>query len=60
MTFTERKEQRTKHYMDNVFKKKLKDCPACSGNGYYDNTGSPPCESCNGTGKERNETYHHI
>lgn len=25
-------------------------CAACSGSGYYDNTGSPPCGSCNGTG----------
>jgi hypothetical protein len=25
-------------------------CAACSGSGYYDADGSPPCGSCNGTG----------
>ena len=25
-------------------------CSACSGSGYYDNTGSPPCGACDGTG----------
>ncbi len=27
-------------------------CTACSGSGYYDSDGSPPCGSCNGTGQE--------
>ena len=26
-------------------------CSACGGSGYYDNTGSPKCGSCNGTGR---------
>lgn len=25
-------------------------CTACSGSGYYDDDGSPPCGSCQGTG----------
>ena len=25
-------------------------CAACSGSGYYDITGSPPCGACGGTG----------
>lgn len=33
--------------------KKLIVCSACSGSGYYDNTGSPKCGCCNGTGKVR-------
>jgi hypothetical protein len=28
-------------------------CTACGGSGYYDNTGSPPCGSCNGTGERQ-------
>jgi hypothetical protein len=28
-------------------------CSACNGSGYYDNTGSPKCGCCNGTGKVR-------
>jgi len=27
-------------------------CSACNGTGRYDNTGSPPCGSCKGTGEE--------
>ena len=26
-------------------------CLACNGSGYYDHNGSPPCWSCEGTGK---------
>jgi len=26
-------------------------CNACSGSGYYDNDGSPPCGACGGRGK---------
>jgi DnaJ-class molecular chaperone len=29
-----------------------KDCSACGGYGRYDTFGSPPCGSCEGTGKE--------
>lgn len=28
-------------------------CIACDGSGYYDNTNSPKCSSCNGTGVEQ-------
>lgn len=30
----------------------MKECVACSGSGYYDNDGSPNCDSCKGTGKD--------
>jgi len=26
-------------------------CSACSGSGYYDHNGSPPCGACNGKGQ---------
>lgn len=29
------------------------DCIACNGSGHYDNTGSPKCSSCGGTGKKK-------
>ena len=32
---------------------KIKTCSACSGSGYYDNTGSPKCGACHGLGIER-------
>lgn len=28
-------------------------CLACAGSGHYDDTGSPKCGACNGTGKEK-------
>jgi hypothetical protein len=35
-------------------------CGACSGSGYYDNTGSPPCGCCEGTKytKEKGPKWH--
>lgn len=30
-------------------------CYACNGSGYYDNTGSPKCSSCGGTGKRKKQ-----
>ena len=30
--------------------RETKVCTACSGSGYYDVDGSPPCGACNGTG----------
>jgi len=48
-----RKQERTDLYMKYVYKNKLVTCTACNGSGCYDNTGSPKCSSCNGTGKER-------
>lgn len=45
-----------KSYKQRVSKKPVleKDtkCIACNGTGYYDNTGSPQCSACGGTGKE--------
>ncbi len=29
----------------------MKDCIACAGTGKYDHNGSPPCDSCSGTGR---------
>ena len=53
MTFHERKKVRTEHYNKYIKGWKLRECGACSGSGYYDHNGSPKCESCNGSGKER-------
>lgn len=56
MDFKERKQQRTDRYYKYEYKKKLKNCTACNGSGYYDNCINgriPKCSSCNGTGKER-------
>jgi DnaJ-class molecular chaperone len=55
-TFHERKAERKEYYEKYVFGHKLKECIACNGSGYYDNTGSPKCSSCNGTGKQRVKT----
>jgi len=51
--YHKRKLERTKYYLGNVFGWKLRDCVACNGSGIYDNTGSPKCGACDGTGKER-------
>lgn len=51
--FQDRKQERKEHYMKYVYGWKLRTCPACSGSGYYDTFGSPPCGACEGTGKER-------
>lgn len=34
-------------------------CYACNGSGYYDNTGSPKCGSCGGTGKREEKKASH-
>lgn len=34
-------------------------CIACNGSGYYDHNGSPPCGSCEGTGREKREGDKH-
>lgn len=52
-TFHERKAERAEYYRRFVHGLKLEKCVACNGSGYYDNTGSPPCSSCGGTGKTR-------
>lgn len=51
--FHKRKAERTKYYKEHIEGWRLRPCSACSGSGYYDNTGSPKCSSCSGTGKER-------
>ena len=53
MNFQERKAKRKEYYLQFIYKKKLIICIACNGSGHYDNTGSPKCSSCNGTGKVR-------
>ncbi len=52
MTFKERKQKRIEYFEKNIKGWKQRPCIACNGSGYYDNTGSPKCGSCNGTGKE--------
>jgi DnaJ-class molecular chaperone len=48
--YHKRKAERTKNYLEHVHGKKVSSCIACSGSGYYDHNGSPPCGECNGTG----------
>ena len=50
--YHKRKDERRKRFEASKGMK-LKTCPACSGSGHYDSTGSPKCASCNGTGKVR-------
>lgn len=52
-TWHERKKFRTEYFWKYVYKWKLRKCIACNGSGYYDNTSSPKCSACEGTGKER-------
>lgn len=56
MDYQERKEERRKQHA-REHGKKLVTCSACSGSGYYDHNGSPPCGGCGGTGKVRETTY---
>jgi len=46
-------EELADRYGYTIRKKPTKDnkCISCSGSGHYDSNGSPPCGSCNGTGK---------
>lgn len=53
MTFHERKKDRTEFYNRFIKGWRLKECTACNGSGLYDNTGSPFCGNCGGSGKER-------
>jgi len=46
-----RKAERTEYYYKYVYGWTLQTCTACSGSGYYDHNGSPPCGACDGTGK---------
>ena len=48
-----RKLLRSDYYNNYVKGWKHRDCLACNGSGYYDNTNSPKCSSCNGTGREK-------
>lgn len=51
-TWLERKAARKAYYEQHVYKVKQRKCTACNGSGVYDNTGSPKCGGCDGTGKE--------
>lgn len=53
MDYWKAKAIRARHYYRFVFGWVLEDCGACGGSGIYDNTGSPPCDNCSGTGKSR-------
>ena len=53
MTYRERKVQRVEYYHKFVHGWKLTTCNACNGSGRYDSHGSPKCQGCDGTGKER-------
>lgn len=53
-TYEERKAERTAAYKRN-HGRKLIVCPACSGSGYYDDTGSPLCGGCGGLGTVREQ-----
>ena len=53
MSFHDRKKERKDYYEKYIKGWKLIRCGACSGSGYYDHNGSPPCGACDGTGKER-------
>ena len=52
-TYKERKQYRTEYFNKYIKGWKQTNCIACNGSGYYDNTNSPICSSCEGTGKER-------
>jgi len=44
---------RAEYYYRFIFCFSLRECGACAGSGYYDDTGSPKCWGCAGTGKEK-------
>ena len=50
--YWEEKAHRAAHYRSLIFGWRLRACSACSGSGYYDHDGSPPCGACDGSGKE--------
>lgn len=52
--YEQRKEQRRQEYLSGLGKKMVV-CIACNGSGRYDNTGSPKCWVCGGTGKVKEE-----
>lgn len=52
MDFLERKQKRTKCYLEQVYKQKQQRCSACNGSGHYDVSSSPKCSNCDGTGIE--------
>ncbi len=53
MTFHERKDSRHEQHQRFEYGWRQRRCEARNGSGRYDNTGSPRCDACNGTGKER-------
>lgn len=52
MSYTKEKLYRTYRYFSTKYGYKYNTCTACSGSGYYDHNGSPPCSCCDGSGKE--------
>jgi hypothetical protein len=52
ISWAKRKASRTEYFQRFVYGWRTKECSACSGSGYYDDTGSPKCGACDGTGKE--------
>jgi DnaJ-class molecular chaperone len=48
--YQERKEWRRRRWR-RTHGSRSRTCSACSGSGYYDHDGSPPCGACAGTGK---------
>ncbi len=56
MDFKERKKHRKEYFEKYVKGWRMRNCTACNGSGYYDNSVNgvtPKCSSCEGTGKER-------
>jgi DnaJ-class molecular chaperone len=56
-SYQERKLERTLRYQAEHGRKLVR-CTACNGSGEYDHNGSPPCGSCGGTGKVREDRHH--
>nr|WP_250808454.1 hypothetical protein [Neorhizobium tomejilense] len=51
-TWLERKEDRRREHV-RYHGVKCETCVACNGSGVYDHNGTPPCASCEGTGRVR-------
>ncbi len=47
------KRRNTEYYFRFVYGWRLYVCGACSGSGYYDAAGSPPCGACEGSKRVR-------
>lgn len=60
-SYTVRKQERTKAYRKNLppkgYRKWAGKCVSCSGSGYYDHNGSPPCGACGGRGRDSSSRH---